>query len=78
MYWERIPVKQELVKAANNLVEKDELVAWSRMKDERRGHTVTKLLHVVEERALSLGNDIKTPTEFQIKAKEMGEITILR
>lgn len=78
MYWERIPVKQTLVKAANYLVEKDELVAWSRMKDKRRGHTITKLLHVVEESALSLGNNVKTPTEIQIKATEMGEITVLR
>ncbi|KAM4548104.1 adhesion G protein-coupled receptor L4 [Odontesthes bonariensis] len=61
----------KLVKAANNLVEKDELVAWSRMKDERRDHTITKLLHVVEESALSLGNSYKTPAELEIKATEM-------
>uniref|UniRef100_A0A3Q1AV21 Adhesion G protein-coupled receptor L4 n=1 Tax=Amphiprion ocellaris TaxID=80972 RepID=A0A3Q1AV21_AMPOC len=45
---------RKLVKAVNNLVEKDELVAWSRMKEERRGQTITKLLHVVEESSLSL------------------------
>ncbi|XP_033937307.1 adhesion G protein-coupled receptor L4 [Pseudochaenichthys georgianus] len=61
----------KLVKAVNNLVEKDELVAWSRMKEERREHTITKLLHTVEESALSLANNYKTPTELEIKATEM-------
>ncbi|KAJ4943746.1 hypothetical protein JOQ06_006243 [Pogonophryne albipinna] len=61
----------KLVKAVNNLVEKDELVAWSRMKEERREHTITKLLHTVEESALSLANNYKTPTELEIKATDM-------
>ncbi|KAG8003725.1 Adhesion G protein-coupled receptor L4 [Nibea albiflora] len=61
----------KLVKAVNNLVEKDELVSWSRMKEERREHTITKLLHTVEESALTLANNYKTPTELQIKASEM-------
>uniref|UniRef100_A0A8C6PZE6 Adhesion G protein-coupled receptor L4 n=1 Tax=Nothobranchius furzeri TaxID=105023 RepID=A0A8C6PZE6_NOTFU len=64
-------VKQKLVKAVNNLVEKDELVAWSRMKEELREHTITKLLHVVEESALALGNNVKSPTEIRIKGTEM-------
>ncbi|XP_074524494.1 adhesion G protein-coupled receptor L4 [Halichoeres trimaculatus] len=61
----------KLVKAVNNLVEKDEMVTWSRMKEERREHTITKLLHTVEESALILANNYKTPTELQIKAPEM-------
>lgn len=76
--WDRILVKQKLVQAVNNLVEKDELVAWSRMKEERREHTATKLLHVVEESALSLGNSFKSPAEIQIKATEMGEIRVFK
>lgn len=59
--------------AANNLVETDELVAWKRMKEERRERTITKLLHAVEESALALANNYKTPTELQIKAADMGE-----
>lgn len=59
--------------AVNNLVEKDELVAWNRMKAERREHTITKLLHAVEESALTLANNYKTPAELQIKAADMGE-----
>lgn len=59
--------------AANNLVEKDELAAWNRMKEERRERTITKLLHAVEENALALANNYKTPTELQIKAPDMGE-----
>uniref|UniRef100_H2SDP2 Adhesion G protein-coupled receptor L4 n=1 Tax=Takifugu rubripes TaxID=31033 RepID=H2SDP2_TAKRU len=62
---------QNLVNAVNNLVEKDELVAWNRMKAERREHTITKLLHAVEESALTLANNYKTPTELQIKATDM-------
>ncbi|XP_059197863.1 adhesion G protein-coupled receptor L4 isoform X2 [Centropristis striata] len=61
----------KLVTAVNNLVEKDEVVAWSRMKEERREHTITKLLHTVEESALTLANNYKTPTELEIKATEM-------
>lgn len=62
--------------AVNNLVEKDELVAWNRMKAERREHTITKLLHAVEESALTLANNYKTPAELQIKAADMGETVI--
>lgn len=62
--------------AVNNLVEKDELVAWNGMKEERREHTITKLLHVVEESALTLANSYKTPTELGIRAAEMGNIII--
>lgn len=58
-------------------MEKDELVAWSRIKEERREHTITKLLHSVEESALTLANSYKTPTELEIKATEMGEIIII-
>lgn len=65
--------QQKLVNAVNNLVEKDELVAWNRMKEERREHTITKLLHAVEQSALALANNYKTPTELQIKAPDMGE-----
>lgn len=61
----------KLVHAVNNLVENDEMVAWSRIKEEQRDHTITKLLHAVEESALKLANGYKTPTELQIKASEM-------
>lgn len=68
--------QQKLVSAVNNLVEKDELVAWSRMQEERRDHTITKLLHTVEESALKLASNYKTPTELEIKATDMGEMNI--
>lgn len=61
----------KLVKAVNNLVEKEEMVVWSRMNEERRDHTITKLLHVVEESALSLASNSRTPAELEIKAPEM-------
>ncbi|CAG01189.1 unnamed protein product, partial [Tetraodon nigroviridis] len=61
----------KLVNAANNLVEKDELAAWNRMKEEHRERTITKLLHTVEESALTLAKNYKIPTELQIKAPDM-------
>ncbi|XP_029989109.1 adhesion G protein-coupled receptor L4 [Sphaeramia orbicularis] len=61
----------KLVKAVNNLVEKDEVVAWRRIKDERRERTITKLLHTVEESALKLADGFRNPTQLQIKASEM-------
>lgn len=67
-----LPLSQKLVNAVNNLVEKDELVAWSRMKEERREHTITKLLHTVEQSALTLARNYETPTELEIKATDMG------
>lgn len=51
-------------------------MAWSRIKEERREHTITKLLHTVEESALTLANSYKTPTELEIKDTQMGEIII--
>lgn len=61
--------------AVNNLVEKDELVAWSRMKEERRERTITKLLHTVEQSALTLAKNYRGPTELEIKASDMGRTT---
>ncbi|XP_075878766.1 adhesion G protein-coupled receptor L4 isoform X2 [Nelusetta ayraudi] len=61
----------KLVDAVNNLVEKDELVAWSRMKEERRERTITKLLHTVEQSALTLAKNCRGPTELEIKASDM-------
>lgn len=61
--------------AVNNLVEKDELVAWSRMKEERRERTITKLLHTVEQSALTLAKNCRGPTELEIKASDMGRTT---
>lgn len=61
----------KLVHAANNLVENDEAVAWSRIKEEQREHTITKLLHTVEDSALRLASGYAGPTELQVKASEM-------
>uniref|UniRef100_A0A8C6TLC7 Adhesion G protein-coupled receptor L4 n=1 Tax=Neogobius melanostomus TaxID=47308 RepID=A0A8C6TLC7_9GOBI len=55
----------KLVHAVNNLVENDEAVAWSRIKEEQREHTLTKLLHTVEDSALRLANGYTRPTELR-------------
>ncbi|KAM8890258.1 adhesion G protein-coupled receptor L4 [Synchiropus picturatus] len=62
---------RNLVRAVSNLVEKDELMSWSRMKEKRREQTITKLLHSVEESALTLAKNFQTPTEVEIKASQM-------
>ena len=59
--------------AVNNLVEKEELVAWSRMAEELRENTVTKLLHALEQSALALAWGSSSPTQLDIRAREMGE-----
>ncbi|KAK0131504.1 Adhesion G protein-coupled receptor L4 [Merluccius polli] len=61
----------KLVAAVNNLVEKEELVAWSRMAEDLRGNTVTKLLHTVEQSALALARAGDTPAQLDIRASEM-------
>ncbi|KAF7662831.1 hypothetical protein LDENG_00225910 [Lucifuga dentata] len=62
----------KLVTAVNNLVEKEELVSWSRIKEDLREHTITKLLHTVEESVLTLASsNSRTSTELEIKATEM-------
>ncbi|KAJ3598955.1 hypothetical protein NHX12_032918, partial [Muraenolepis orangiensis] len=60
-----------LVEAVNNLVEKEELVAWTRMAEDLRENTVTKLLHSVEQGALALGRASSTPLQLDIRASEM-------
>ncbi|KAM6963045.1 adhesion G protein-coupled receptor L4 [Aplochiton taeniatus] len=59
------------LKAVNNLVEKDEMVAWNRMKEERREHTITKLLHAVEETTLTLATDYQKDIELEIKDSQL-------
>ena len=74
-------VGQKLVAAVNNLVEREELVAWSRMADDLRENTATKLLHTVEQSALALarggggggGGSGTPPGQLDIRASEMGE-----
>ncbi|XP_059922971.1 adhesion G protein-coupled receptor L4 [Gadus macrocephalus] len=62
----------KLVAAVNNLVEKEELVAWSRMAEELRENTVTKLLHALEQSALALARGSSAPTtQLDIRASEM-------
>ncbi|KAJ7986720.1 hypothetical protein DPEC_G00342820 [Dallia pectoralis] len=55
----------------NNLVEKDELVAWKRIKEEYREYTITKLLHTVEESILSLAKNYETTMEIEIYESDM-------
>lgn len=61
----------------NNLVEKEELVAWSRMAGDLRENTVTKLLHAMEQGALALARGASStsphPAQLDIRASDMGE-----
>uniref|UniRef100_A0A3B4AB58 Adhesion G protein-coupled receptor L4 n=1 Tax=Periophthalmus magnuspinnatus TaxID=409849 RepID=A0A3B4AB58_9GOBI len=64
-------VRSKLVHAVNNLVENDEAVAWSRIKEEQREHSLTKLLHTVEDSVLRLATGYHRPTELQVKASDV-------
>ncbi|CAL1593551.1 unnamed protein product [Knipowitschia caucasica] len=61
----------KLVHAVNNLVENDEALAWGRIKEEQREHSLTKLLHTVEDSALRLATGYNRPMELQLKASDM-------
>jgi len=67
------------VAAVNNLVEKEELVAWSRMAGDLRDNTVTKLLHAMEQGALALARGASSsstspyPAQLDVRASDMGE-----
>ncbi|KAG7282890.1 hypothetical protein CRUP_020728 [Coryphaenoides rupestris] len=67
----------KLVAAVNNLVEKEELVAWSRMAEDLRENTVTKLLHTVEQGALALARGGSSsgsppqPAQLDVRASDM-------
>ncbi|KPP61130.1 EGF, latrophilin and seven transmembrane domain containing 1 precursor-like, partial [Scleropages formosus] len=56
----------EFISTVNNLVEKDEMNAWYKIKTEDRERTITKLLHTVEEATLSISKNYKTSTEVEI------------
>ncbi|CAB1332318.1 unnamed protein product, partial [Coregonus sp. 'balchen'] len=64
-------ILRTFLNVVNNLVEKDELVAWNRIKKEHRDYTITKLLHTVEESTLTLARKYKATTEIEIKESEM-------
>ncbi|XP_062306844.1 adhesion G protein-coupled receptor L4 [Osmerus eperlanus] len=61
----------KFVKAVNNLVKKDELVAWSKIEGDKRDYTITKLLHTVEENILILARNYQTTTDLEITESEI-------
>uniref|UniRef100_A0A8C7MB34 Adhesion G protein-coupled receptor L4 n=1 Tax=Oncorhynchus kisutch TaxID=8019 RepID=A0A8C7MB34_ONCKI len=47
------------------------IICQGKLKEEHRDHTITKLLHTVEESTLTLARKYKGTTEIEIKEKEM-------
>ncbi|XP_030639974.1 adhesion G protein-coupled receptor L4 [Chanos chanos] len=56
-----------LVKSVNNLVEKEELVSWKKMREDLREQAITKLLHTAEKATLVLSQNYKHNTEMDVK-----------
>ncbi|XP_069050375.1 adhesion G protein-coupled receptor L4 [Lepisosteus oculatus] len=63
---------KDFVNTVNNLVERDELVAWNRINTEDRKKTVTKLLHIVEEATLNISQNFKKATEMEVNASDIA------
>uniref|UniRef100_A0A8C9T759 Adhesion G protein-coupled receptor L4 n=1 Tax=Scleropages formosus TaxID=113540 RepID=A0A8C9T759_SCLFO len=61
----------EFISTVNNLVEKDEMNAWYKIKTEDRERTITKLLHTVEEATLSISKNYKTSTEVEVNREHI-------
>lgn len=57
----------------NNLVEKEEKVAWDRMREDTKDHYITKLLHTAEQGALTLSKAYKHSAEVEIKTADVGK-----
>lgn len=61
------------MQSVNNLVEKDEKVAWDRMKEDIKDHYITKLLHTAEQGVVSLSEAYKHSAEVEIKTADIGK-----
>ncbi|KAI4904261.1 hypothetical protein NFI96_031792, partial [Prochilodus magdalenae] len=55
-----------LVESVNNLVEKEEKVAWDRMSEDVKDYYLTKLLHTAEQGALALSKAYKKAAEVEV------------
>ncbi|KAI5101674.1 adhesion G protein-coupled receptor L4 precursor, partial [Silurus meridionalis] len=62
---------KNLVQSVNNLVEKEEKVAWNRMKEDTKDQYITKLLHTAEQGAVILSNSYKHSAEVDIKTSDV-------
>lgn len=54
-------------------MEKEEKVAWNRMKEDTKDHYITKLLHTAEQGAVALSKAYKHSAEMQIKTADVGK-----
>ncbi|KAG9350888.1 hypothetical protein JZ751_024777 [Albula glossodonta] len=62
----------DFISTVNNLVEKDELEAWDRIRKDDREKTITKLLHTVEQTTLDISTNYKITTELEVKAGDIA------
>ncbi|XP_062869471.1 adhesion G protein-coupled receptor L4 [Trichomycterus rosablanca] len=58
---------KNLAQSVNNLVERDEMVAWNKMKDDVKDYCITKLLHTAEQGAMALSKAYKHAAKVEIK-----------
>ncbi|MCI4383590.1 hypothetical protein PGIGA_G00028240 [Pangasianodon gigas] len=68
---------RNLVESVNNLVEKEEKVAWNRMREDTKDHYLTKLLHTAEQGAVTLSKAYKHSAEVEIKTADVGSVSVI-
>lgn len=66
-------LSQSLVQSVNNLVEKEEEVAWNRMKEDTKDLYITKLLHTAELGAVTLSKAFRHSVDLEIKTADVGK-----
>ncbi|KAM9324669.1 adhesion G protein-coupled receptor L4 [Gastrophryne carolinensis] len=60
------------VNTVNNFVEKDKMMAWKKLTDERRRTSLTKLLHTAEQMALDVSQSFKRTTQLDVDSGNMA------
>lgn len=68
-------ILQDFIKTVNNLVENNELEAWSQIDEHHRELTMTKLFHSVEQGTLALSKISNNTTRVEVKEGDMGKTT---
>ncbi|XP_056388582.1 adhesion G protein-coupled receptor L4 isoform X1 [Hyla sarda] len=61
-----------LVNTVNNLVEKDKITVWKKLKEENRRNSITKLLHTTERLALDMSQNFQKTTQLDVDASDMA------
>ncbi|XP_017557830.1 adhesion G protein-coupled receptor L4 [Pygocentrus nattereri] len=62
---------RNLVESVNNLVEKEEKVAWDRMSEDVKDYCITKLLHTAEQGSLALSKAYRKAAKIEVNTRDV-------